>query len=57
MDTCFWLVWLLPVRVNTLQPDETITMTFADWREGRDPVFERAMALAPKQNQGVMTPQ
>lgn len=45
-DTCFWLSWLLPVRVKTLQPDETITMTFEDWRQGRDPVLERAMALA-----------
>jgi hypothetical protein len=45
-DTCFWLNWLLPLRVKTLQPDETITMSFDDWRQGRDPVFERAMALA-----------
>jgi len=37
---------LLPIRVKTLQPDETIMMTFDDWRQGRDPVFERAMALA-----------
>ncbi len=47
-DTCFWLNWLLPLRVKTLQPDETITMSFADWRRGRDPVFERAMALATR---------
>ncbi|MGB6840089.1 MAG: hypothetical protein WBE16_03785, partial [Candidatus Sulfotelmatobacter sp.] len=46
LDTCFWLNWLLPVRVKTLQPDEIITMTFDDWRQGRDPVFERAMVLA-----------
>jgi hypothetical protein len=45
-DTCFWLNWLLPLRVKTLQPDETITMTFDAWRQGRDPVFERATALA-----------
>lgn len=51
VDTCFWLNWLLPLRVKTLQPDETITMTFEDWRQGRDPVFERAMALALKQNE------
>jgi hypothetical protein len=51
VDTCFWLIWLLPVRVKTLQPDETITMTFDDWRQGRDPVFERAMALALQQNE------
>jgi hypothetical protein len=45
-NTCFWLNWLIPERVSTLQPDETITMSFDDWRHGRDPVFERAMALA-----------
>jgi hypothetical protein len=45
-DTCLWLNWLIPERVKTLDPDETITMSFADWREGRDPVFDRAMALA-----------
>jgi hypothetical protein len=32
--------------VDTLEPDETITMTFAQWRQGRDPVFERVVALA-----------
>jgi hypothetical protein len=47
-DTCFWLNWLLPLHVDTLQPDETITMSFEDWRQGRDPVFERAMALASR---------
>ncbi len=46
VDTCFWLNWLLPLRVRTLQPDEAIEMSFDDWRQGRDPVFERAMALA-----------
>jgi len=45
LDTCFWLNWFLPVRVKTLQPDEIIAMTFDDWRQGLDPVFERAMAL------------
>jgi hypothetical protein len=48
-DTCFWLNWLLPLRVKTLQPDETITTSFDDWRQGRDPVFERAMALASRE--------
>jgi hypothetical protein len=46
LDSCFWLNWFLPLRVKTLQPDETIAMTFDDWRRGRDPVFEHAMALA-----------
>jgi hypothetical protein len=51
LDNCFWLNWLLPLRVKTLQPDEIITTSFADWRQGRDPVFERAVALASKQNE------
>lgn len=45
-DVCFWLNKLYPVHVDTLEPDEMITMTFAQWRQGRDPVFERAVALA-----------
>jgi hypothetical protein len=47
-DVCFWLNRLYPVHVDTLQPDETITMSYAQWREGRDPVFERAVALSAK---------
>ena len=45
-DKCFWLNWLFPVRVESLAPDETIKMTFADYSALRDPVFERAVALA-----------
>jgi hypothetical protein len=45
-DVCFWLNKLYPVRVDTLAPDEMITMSFAQWRQGHDPVFERAVALA-----------
>jgi len=43
---CFWLNWLFPVQVKSLQPDETIKMTFEDYVAHRDPVFERAVALA-----------
>ena len=45
-DKCYWLNWLFPVRVRSLQPDETIEMTFADYSARRDPVFDRAVALA-----------
>ncbi len=45
-DICFWLNRLYPVRVSTLDPDETITMSRAEWRQGHDPVFERAVALS-----------
>lgn len=43
---CYWLNWFYPVRVKTLQPDETITTSFADWRAGHDPAYERALELA-----------
>jgi hypothetical protein len=43
---CFWLNWLFPVQVKSLAPDETIRMSFADYTARRDPVFERALALA-----------
>jgi hypothetical protein len=45
-DRCFWLNWIFPVQVRSLAPDETIKMTFADYMARRDPVFERAVALA-----------
>jgi len=43
---CYWLNWLFPVQVRSLEPDETIEMTFADYSARRDPVFERAVVLA-----------
>ena len=46
LDRCFWLNYFYPVRVDTLEPDETMTLSFADWSAGHDPVFERAVALA-----------
>ncbi|MDP9050447.1 MAG: hypothetical protein M3O31_06935 [Acidobacteriota bacterium] len=45
---CFWLNYVYAARVKTLEPDERIAQSFADWRAGRDPVFERAVALAGK---------
>jgi hypothetical protein len=45
-DRCYWLNWIFPVQVKSLAPDETIKMTFADYMARRDPVFERAVALA-----------
>jgi hypothetical protein len=45
-DKCFWLNWLFPVQVQSLAPDEVITMTYADYVARRDPVFDRAVMLA-----------
>jgi hypothetical protein len=46
LDVCYWLNYVYPVRVKTLEPSETITMSFADWKSGRDRVLERAIELA-----------
>ncbi len=46
IDVCFWPNYYFAGRVKNLDPDETITTRFADWRAGRDPAFERAVALA-----------
>ena len=46
LKVCFWLNYLYPTRVRSLDPDETIPLTFAQWRGGRDPVYERAWSLA-----------
>jgi hypothetical protein len=45
-DICFWLDWVYPIRVKTLAPDEVIPTSFAEWHNSRDPVFDRALALA-----------
>lgn len=43
---CFWLNWLYPVRVRSLQPDMLVPLRFSDWNAGRDAAFERAVSLA-----------
>jgi hypothetical protein len=44
--TCFWLDWFYPVQVKSLAPDKIVTMSFADWKNGRDPAYDEALALA-----------
>jgi len=41
--TCYWLNWLFPVRVTTLEPDEAVPLTFADYAALRDPAFDQAL--------------
>ncbi len=43
---CFWLNWIYPVRVNSLQPDIVAPARFSDWNAGRDVAYEQAVALA-----------
>jgi hypothetical protein len=45
-DVCFWLNYFFQFRVHSLDPDETIAVSFKDWRAGVDPVLDRAIALA-----------
>jgi hypothetical protein len=51
-DVCFWLNYLFQFRVNSLDPDEVIPLSFKDWREGVDPVLNRAIALAQASTPG-----
>jgi hypothetical protein len=47
--TCYWLNWLFPVRVKSLEPDAPVGLSFAEYEALRDPAFDRALALvAPR---------
>ena len=43
---CFWLNWLYPVRVKSLQPDIVVPLRFEDWNTGHDAAYETARRLA-----------
>ncbi len=47
-DSCYWLNWIFPARTDSLAPAERIDTRFADFLAGRDPAFDRALALALK---------
>jgi len=49
---CFWLNYFFRVRVESLDPDELIPLTFKDWRAGVDPALDRAIALATAGKRG-----
>jgi len=40
---CFWLNWIYPVRVRTLQPDVLVPLRFEDWDAGRDAAYQAAI--------------
>jgi hypothetical protein len=42
---CFWLNYFFQFRVESLDPDELVPLSFKDWRAGVDPVLDRAMTL------------
>ena len=41
---CFWINRFYPVRVDTLEPDIAAPLTFAAYRERRDPALEAVLA-------------
>jgi hypothetical protein len=43
-DTCFWLNYVYPVKVESLNPEVHAPLTFAAYREGRDPAMEAVLA-------------
>jgi hypothetical protein len=43
---CYWLNYFFQFRVKSLDPNETISLSFKDWRAGIDPVLDRAITLA-----------
>jgi hypothetical protein len=43
---CFWLNYFFEFRVQSLDPDEVVRLSFKDWRAGTDSVLDRAVALA-----------
>jgi len=45
---CFWLNMFYPVHVDTLDPDVPAPLTFAAYRELRDPAMEAVMAQEAK---------
>jgi hypothetical protein len=47
-DRCYWLNWIYPARTDSLKPAMTIRMSFADYLAGRDPAFDRALAMASR---------
>lgn len=47
-ETCFWLNDRYPVRVATLKPDIAAPLTFAAYRNGRDPAMDAVLAREGK---------
>jgi hypothetical protein len=41
---CVWLNYFFELRVESLEPDEVVPLSFKDWQAGVDPVLNRAMA-------------
>ncbi len=42
---CFWPTMLTDVGVGTLEPDVPVSLSFADYRAGRDPAMDNVIAI------------
>lgn len=51
--TCFWLNERYPVRVRTLEPDIAAPLTFAAYRERRDPALDAVLARESRRRSSV----
>ncbi len=55
-DTCFWLNDRYPVRVRTLEPDIAAPLTFAAYREYRDPAMEAVLRRQARRRSSARMP-
>lgn len=56
LDQCFWLNYRYPVRVASLAPDIRAPLTFAAYRQGRDPAMEAILAREATNGSSARTP-
>ncbi len=43
---CYWVTYFFPMHVQSFEPDVRVSYTFEDYSTLRDPVLEKALALA-----------
>lgn len=55
LDQCFWLNYRYPVRVRSLGPDIAAPLTFAAYRELRDPAMEAVLARQARAHSSART--
>jgi hypothetical protein len=54
-DQCFWLNYRYPVRVSSLAPDIAAPLTFAAYRERRDPAMEAVLEREARRGSNART--
>lgn len=55
LDQCFWLNYRYPVRVSSLAPDIAAPLTFAAYRQNRDPAMEAVLAREARRGSSART--